>query len=122
MAYANVPVQMINAVDTASQTGSAVFCGQFFAGSFTTTFGDTSVAGTVQIQASNETAPRSNLSTYNPSAASWNNIPNASSTIVAGVGNAIVLPTVNYQYIRAIFTYTSGGSSTIIVNGNFFST
>jgi hypothetical protein len=122
MAFANVPVQMMNAADTQNENGPPVFCGQFFAGSFTTTFADTSVAGSIQIQASNETAPRSNLSTYVPSTASWNNIPNATAAVVAGVCNAIVLPTLNYQYVRAVFTYTSGGSSTITINGNFFST
>jgi hypothetical protein len=122
MSFANVPVTMINAVDTVTQTGPPVFTGQIFAGSFTMTFGDTSVAGSVQIQGSNETASRSNLSTYVPSSGSWNNIPGASSTIAAGVGPAIVLPTLNFQYIRAVFTYVSGGSSTVQVLGNLFST
>lgn len=122
MAYANVPVLMLSAVDTSTQTGSAVFCGQFFAGSFTSTFQDSSATGTIKVQASNEPAPRGNLGSYSPSAASWNDIPNATSTITSGVGPAIVLPTLNYQYIRVVFTYSSGGSSTFVVNGNFFST
>lgn len=122
MAYANVPVTMINDVDTSTITGSAVFCGQFFAGSFTSTFGDTAANGTIKIQASNENAPRGNQANYIPSTASWNDIPNATSTIVSGVGTAIILSTLNFQYIRAVYTRSSGGSSTIQVLGNMFST
>lgn len=122
MAFANVPVTMINAVDTTTQTGAPVFVGQIFSGSFTSTFGDNTAAGTIKIQGSNETAPRSNLGTYVPSDASFNDIPNATSTVAAGSGPAIVLPTLNFQYIRAIYTRASGGSTTIRVLATLFST
>lgn len=119
---ANVPILMIDAVDTVSQVGAPVYTIQAYAGSFTMTFGDTSVAGTVQIQGSNEPNTRGNGPTYVPSNASFNNIVGATSTITAGVCNAIIIPVLTFQYIRAVFTYTSGGSSTIIVNGNLFTT
>ena len=122
MSFANVPVVMINAVDTSTQTGAPVFVGQIFAASFTSTFGDNTAAGTIKIQGSNEVAPRSNLSQYVPSNGSFNDIPNATSTVASGAGPAIVLPTCNFQYIRAVFTYSSGGSSTVQVLGNLFST
>ena len=122
MSFANVPVAMLSDVDTKTVTGAAVFVGQIFAASFTSTFGDTAAVGVVKVQGSNETASRSNLATYIPSATSWNDIPSATSAISSGVGPAIVIPSLCFQYIRVIFTYTSGGTTTVVVNGNLFST
>jgi hypothetical protein len=116
----NVPVTMINAVDTATQTGTPIFAGQSVSASFTSVFGDATAVGTIQIQESNE-IPIGDPSKYVPSNGSFSNIPSASSTITAGVGNAIVITTLCCQYVRAVFTYTSGGSSTVLVNGSFLS-
>lgn len=120
----NVPVVMINAVDTTTQTGAPVFVGQVFSASFTSSFADTSVAGTIQIQGSNEpcsTRGQKDPVHYVPSNGSFNNIPNATSAVVAGVGPAIIIGQCPFQYIRAVFTYTSGGSSTITVLGTIAS-
>jgi hypothetical protein len=113
----NVPVTLIQAVDTSTQTGAPIFVGQEFCASFTPVFGDSTVAGTVQIQGSNE-IPIGDPAKYVPSNASFCNIPNATSTITSGVGPAIILNTAPFQFIRAVFTYTSGGNSTILVNGS----
>lgn len=111
----NYPVQMLNAADTASQTGAGVFVGQAVAASFTSVFGDTGAAGTIKIQGSNE-IPVGAPASYIPSAGSWNDIPSATSTIASGVGPAIVLQTMNFQYVRVVYTRVSGGSSTVTVN------
>lgn len=116
----NVPVSLINAVDTATQTGAPVFVGQGVAGSFTSVFGDNTAAGTVTIQGSNEPAV-GDPTKYVPSNSSFSVITGASSTIASGVGPAIVLQTMNFQYIRAVFTYSSGGSSTVRVNASVLS-
>lgn len=106
---------LINAVDTTTQTGAPIFAGQQIAGSFTSVFGDVTAVGVVKIQGSNE-LPVGDPSKYVPSNASFSDIPNATSTITSGVGPAIVIASLTFQYIRAIYTSTSGGSSTVRVN------
>jgi len=120
----NVPVVMINAVDTQTQTGAPIFTGQVFSASFTVRCGDATAAGTVKIQGSNEpcsTRGSQNPNTYVPANASFNDIPNATSAVVAGVGPAIIIGQCPFQYLRAVFTYSSGGSSTIQVLGTLAS-
>lgn len=116
----NVPVTMVNAVDTSTQTGAPVFVGQQVAASFTAVFGDVTAAGTVKIQGSNE-FPVGDPSKYVPSNGSFADIPSATSTIASGVGPAIIISSLSFQFIRAVFTYTSGGSSTVLVNGSLLS-
>lgn len=111
----SAPTQILNAVDTASDTGNSFWVGQAFAGSFVPVCGDITAAGTIQIQCSND-APNGPPSKFTPT--NWANIPNATSTIVAGIGPAIVIPQMCFAYIRAVFTRTSGGTSTVIVNMN----
>lgn len=111
----NVPIQVLSGVDTANVTGGAFFVGQCVAASFVASFADTSADGTVKIQGSND----SSVSPPNPNnftPTNWADIPSATSTITNGVGSAIVLPTMNFQYIRAAYTSASGGSTTIVVN------
>ena len=109
----NYPVQVMSAVNTSTQTGSAFFVGQAAAASFVITNGDTSAAGTVKIQGSND-LPVGDPNQFVPT--NFNDIPSATSTIASGVGPAIVLPTMNFQYIRAVFTRSGGGTTTIVIN------
>ena len=114
----NVPVTMINAVDTSTQTGAPVFVGQVFSASFTSSFGDNTATGTIKIQGSNEPCSargQQHPTEYVPSNGSFNDIPNATTTVTAGVASAIIIGQCPFQYLRALFTYTSGGSSTVTV-------
>lgn len=111
----NYPVTIISAVDTASLTGSGFFVGQAVAASFTCIFGDATAAGTVKLQGSN-TIPVGDPNSFQPLTGSYADIPSATSTIATGVGPAIVLTTMNFQYIRAVYTRTGGGSTTFTVN------
>ena len=111
----NYPVQILSAVDTSTQTGAGYFVGQAVAASFTSIFADGSAAGTVKIQGSNE-IPVGDPTQFTPPTTSFSDIPSATSTIASGVGPPIVLPTMNFQYIRAVYTSVSGGSSTVKVN------
>lgn len=110
----NYPVLILNDVDTGSATGLGFFVGQAVAASFTCITGDVDAAGTVKLQGSNE-VPVGQPENYTPSAGSWVNITGATSAIASGVGPAIVLATMNFQYIRAVYTRSSGGSTTIKV-------
>lgn len=109
----NVPVQILNADNSKDETGAAVFCGQYVAASFVISNGDNTAAGTVKIQGSND-LPVGNPGAFIPT--NWADITSATSTIASGVGPAIVLATMNFQYIRAVFTHSGGGSTLITVN------
>lgn len=115
----NAQVTILNAVDTSSQTGAAVDVGQAVSASFVPSFGDVTAAGTVKIQCSNDAPNARYLDIFVPT--NWADIPNATSTVVAGVGPAIVIPNMCFSYIRAVYTRTSGGSTTILVNMNILS-
>lgn len=108
------PVTILSAVDTASATGGAYFTGQSVSASFCPIFGDVTAQGTVKIQGSNE-APVGDPLAYTPSAGSWCDIPNATSSVALGVGPAIVIATLCYQYVRAIYTRVGGGTTTVKV-------
>lgn len=114
----NNPVVVLSGADTATITGDAFPVQQIVYSSFVPAFGDTTAAGTIKVQCSNDnpniTGRGLGLGTaFVPT--NWADIPNATSTIVAGVGPAIVLPNMAFQYIRVIYTKTSGGSTTVIV-------
>lgn len=116
----NVPVTLLSAADDVTRTGSAYFVGQVVAASFIPVFGDVAAAGTVKLQGSNE-APVGDPNSYVPSSASWKDIPSASSTITAGVGPAVTLANLNFQYIRAVFTQSAAGSTTVVVSASLCS-
>jgi hypothetical protein len=108
----NYPVTILSAVDTASATGSAIFVGQAVAASFTV-YASGDAAGTVKLQASND-IPVGDPVSFVPT--HWVDITSATITVASGTGPALVLATMNFQYIRAVYTRSSGGSSTIVVN------
>ena len=116
----NYPVTMINASDTSTQTGTPIFVGQAFSASFTSVFGDATATGTITIQGSNwNFSPQyKNPLAAVPPSNTFNNIPNATATVTAGAAPAIIIGQLPFQYIRAVFTYISGGSSTIEVLGS----
>lgn len=114
----NYPVLVLSAVDTATQTGGAIYAVQAVAASFVAIFGDVTAAGTLKVQGNND-IPVGSPVTFVPSTAGWSDIPNATSTIASGVGPAIILPTMNFQYIRVVYTRSSGGSTTVVVNASF---
>lgn len=105
----------LNAVDTSSQQGAFIDSNQLISASFQSVFADVTAAGTVTIQASNDHATTaSGAWTGTPS--NWSDIPNATATVVAGVAPLILIPVMAFRWIRIVFTRSSGGSSTIVVN------
>lgn len=112
----NVNCIAISAVDTASVNGSAIDANQLLSASFQSVFGDATAAGTVKIQASNDINNTSYNNNFTPT--NWSDIPLATSTIASGVGPIILITNVCYQWIRAVYTRSGGGSTTIIVNMN----
>lgn len=115
----NAQIQILNAVNTATQTGSAYFVGQIVSASFVLANGDATAAGTLKLQASNDAPINGNPQTFIPT--NWADIPNATSTVASGIGPAIVIGNMCFAYIRAVYTRSGGGSTTIIVNMNVLS-
>jgi hypothetical protein len=112
----NAQIQVLSAPDNASQTGSQFDVGQIASASFAPVFGDTSAAGTLKIQCSNDLTNGVARNQFVPT--NWCDIPNATSTIASGVGPAIVIGNMCFSYIRAVYTRSGGGTTTIVVNMN----
>jgi len=110
----NVSCNVLSAVDTASHNGIQIDSNQLISASFQAVFGDITAAGTLQIQMSNDIF----LESYQPSnftVTNWTNIPSASASVSAGASVVILIPQVSFRWMRAIYTSSSGGSSTINV-------
>ncbi len=116
MKYLNTPI--ISAPDTASHTSAAIDSQQLIGASFHIYFGDNTVAGSVKIQASNDVCSTNYSATFNFAPTHWVDIPGASVSIIAGAPELITLPNTStmYRWMRVVYTFSSGGSSTINVN------
>ncbi len=111
----NSPVLALTSTTAAtSLTGNAIYVAPAVAASFVAVFVDTGASGTIKIQASNA-ASKGDPQTFVPPITSWADIPNATSTIATGVGPAILLNAMCYQYIRVIFTRTAGSATAVNV-------
>jgi len=115
----NATFVVLSGADTGSLTGSAFNVNQVVSASFVPTFGDATAAGTFKIQASNDFPIAGQLAPFTPT--NWADIPNATSTAVAGVAPAIVIANMCFQFIRVVYTRTGGGSTTAVVNMNVLS-
>lgn len=110
-----INTNVLSASDTASHNGIQIDSNSYINVSFIASFGDSSAAGTLQLQASNDI----NHEFYQPSnftVTNWVNIPGASATVTGGSSALISLSNIAYRWLRVTYTYTSGGSSTINVN------
>lgn len=106
---------ILSGVDTSSQNGSQIDSNQLVQASFQAVFGDTSAVGTFLIQGSNDVAPLQISSPSTFVVTNWTNIPNATAAISAGGSAMIVIPQMAFRWIRAVYTSSSGGSSTVKV-------
>lgn len=116
----NETINVLSGPDTSTQTGPQIDTNQIIAASFQASFGDATAAGTLTIQASNDIYN----SGYTPGSftvTNWTLIPSASATVSAGGSVLITIPNMCYRWIRAVYTYTSGGSTTVSVNMNALS-
>lgn len=105
---------VLSGPDTATILGDHVSSDQLVSASFLPVFADTTAAGTLQVQASNDLPPAGNLAPFTPT--NWSNITDATSAVTAGVGPLIFLPQICYRWIRITYTSTTPGTSTFKVN------
>lgn len=108
---------VLSASDTTSQTSSKIDSNQLLGASFHCIFGDSTVAGSVKIQASNDPAPTNYTAQYNFTPTNWVDIPSASATITAGAPVLITIPNTSllFRWMRVVFTEGTPGTSTILV-------
>lgn len=113
-------VIILSALATANRVGDKQDVNQAVSASFQVlNNADLTIAGTVKIQVSNQICqPQTDRFNFVPT--EWSDIPNATTTIAAGVGPAIVIPNMCMSYIRVVFTRT-GGAGTIDVVMNYLS-
>lgn len=111
----NAQYEILNEDNDETVTGSSYWVGQIYSASFVVWNGDPTVAGTLKIQCSND-IPVGDPTQFVPS--KWADIPNATTTIAAGVAPAIVVASLNVAYIRAVFTQSVAGSTKIHVMAN----
>lgn len=107
----NAQINILSASDTINLTGSAYDVGQVVSASFHAYYDDATIAGTLKLQASNQTSYRREI--YTPT--EWVDIPNATVNTTAGSSGLITISSMAYSYIRAVFTVTSTGVQTIAV-------
>ncbi|GAC1502082.1 MAG: hypothetical protein NVS1B10_06690 [Candidatus Saccharimonadales bacterium] len=105
-------ITILSASDATSQTGPAIDANQLVSASFQSIFGDVTAAGSVKLQASNDAVVAPALPT------NWSDIPSATATVTAGVCPMIVIPNMTFRYIRAVFTQTTAGTTTVTVKIN----
>lgn len=110
------PILIRSVVNSGTVVSKAIPTIAEVSGSFQISFTDSSATGTFVMQASNDP-----LDITGPShlPVNWSAIPNASSTIIAGATSMVVIPSLNFRWIRASFTST-GGAGTFSVTGFMF--
>lgn len=112
----SVNCAVLSAADDVTRTGGKVDSNQLYKASFQTIFGDTSAAGTIKIQMSNDTGAQNNLAVdFTPT--NWSDIPSATATVTAGVVAPILID-LCYRWIRVVFTQSNAGSTTVVCNMN----
>lgn len=110
---------ILNAANTGTQTGSTIDARQLFNASFQIINGDSTAAGTVKIQASNDNPPNGAIAaSFTPT--NWGDVPSASTTLTAGVPAAAFIRVIDmdFTWVRAVFTETTPGTTTIQVSMN----
>jgi hypothetical protein len=115
----NETITVLSASDATSQNSAAITTGQILYASFHAVFSDTTAAGTVQVQASND-IPTGSALLGNFVPTNWTNVANASATVTAGGSFLIPIPINLYRWLRVTWTETTPGVGTITVNMNAF--
>jgi hypothetical protein len=115
----NVCTNILSADNDDSATGEKIDANQLVSGSFHFYQGDATAEGSVKIQASNDPPEGQPANAFTPT--NWIDIPNASANITAGAPALIVIPNMAFRWIRAVFTETTPGSTTVSCNMNALS-
>jgi len=102
--------------DAVSQASAQIDTGQMFRMSAHAFFSDSTAAGTLVLQASDDPTQFGNLPSL-VKITDWITIPNTSQTVTAGSSVLIPSTEICYRWVRVLWT-PSAGSGTISVNIN----
>lgn len=108
----NLPIQLFSASAATNHTSNAIDSNQLVNMTVQCIMSVTDVVGTVKLQGSNDSAGTAYDDIFQPT--NWSDIPNASSTITAGVAPMIVVSNLSCQWVRVVFT-RSAGTGTVVV-------
>lgn len=117
MRHANFNI--LTADDSVSQNSSQIDSNQTIAISFHAFFGDATATGSVKIQASNDiddNGPQTPFTVTN-----WVDVPSATASVASGAAVLITVAQPSYRWMRAVYTRSGGGSTTITINVNLLS-
>lgn len=106
-----------NAAATGNVTSSALDTNQAVNVTFQLVTADTTVAGAMKAQGSNDNPSDTGTQRELFVPTHWSDIPSATVTAVAGVTPLLVVANVACQYMRVVFTRT-GGTTTLSVKAN----
>lgn len=113
----NLCLNILSGDDSGSVTGGKIDANQLVSASFLGYFGDNTAAGTLKIQFSNDPTVSGNLAAdFTP--VNWADIPNASAAVSSGASVAILIANMSFRWIRAVYTRSGGGSTTVQCNMN----
>ena len=110
-----VNVLALSGADTGSVNGSQIDSNQLVSASFQIVFGDVTAVGTFKLQMSNDVAPNA-VGPNTFTVTNWTDIPNQTAAITAGASAVLTISQTSYRWLRAVYTRSSGGSTTAIVN------
>lgn len=111
---------VLSALDATTQNGTQIDTNQIIAASFQAVFSDTTAAGSLKVQMSNDIWADS----YLPGTfvvTNWTDIPSATATVTAGGSVVITLPQTCYRWMRVVYTSTTPGTTTVVVKYNALS-
>lgn len=103
--------------DSTNQTSAKIDGNQLFALSLVASFSDTTAAGSVKFQGSNDPTNASNIvADFTPT--NWVDIPNGSVAVTAGGQKTVQINPICYRWYRVVWTQTTPGVGTLTVNVN----
>jgi hypothetical protein len=106
----------LNAVsDATSQNSAAIDAQGLFRISCQAVFSDSTAAGSVKLQGSNDPSTANNLPGLQ-TPTHWSDIPNTSQTVTAGATVLVPATEISYRFVRVVFIQTTPGVGTITAN------
>lgn len=102
--------------NTEDQNFPAIPTNQVYAVSVLATQGDSTAAGTVKLQASNDVPEAGQLATFSPT--NWVDIADATATVTSGGAVLIPMTQICYQWIRVVWTASVDGTSNMTASIN----
>lgn len=113
----NASYRLLQASNVTNQTSAKIDANQIYAISVHAVQGDSTAAGSVKFQASNDPTNSNNLAVdFTPT--NWVDVPSATATVTAGSAALVTISQNAYRWLRVVWTETTPGTTTITLNIN----